>query len=67
MTIEADILTRLRQLEKQVRVLLELNPQAREMLMPKDGIAMCDAKGVLGPGLGPPETQPEYYVWGDKR
>ena len=50
MSTEADILMRLRELEKQVAALLELHPEAVDRLRPRDAMAICDQKGTLKPG-----------------
>jgi hypothetical protein len=49
--MDAELYRRVAELERIVKVLLDLNGEARAQLRPRDPMAICDAKGIQGPGL----------------
>lgn len=60
--MDPELYRRVAELEKAVKVLLDLNVQARDILRPKDAMAIADDKRIQGSGLLPlkedyPETQ----------
>ena len=51
--MDPELYRRVAELEKAVKVLLDLNVQARDILRPKDAMEIADTKCIQGPGLLP--------------